>query len=138
MLVRGTRTENPLPGFSFSQKLHRRTASLSLYSEPPNEEITVDEFELYALDRLQLLRGLEQIRSRDGGASEGMLDDKKLKEKLRNLEAKHVPLRQTAELFHSDLRKDVISHFILRLAYSQTEDLRRWFITQECNLLKYR
>ena len=34
--------------------------------------------------------------------------------------------------------KDIISHFILRLAYSQTEDLRRWFIAQECHLLKFR
>ena len=141
MQVRGTRTDNVLPGLkSHLSSRQSRTASLSLYTDPPGEEITIDEFELFALDRLQLLRNMEQARTRDG--MDGPLDDQggrnRFWEKLRLLEAKHMPLRQSADHFQSDLRRDVISHFILRLAYSQTEELRRWFITQECHLLRFR
>jgi hypothetical protein len=37
---------------------------ISLYENPPNEELTLDEFELFALDRLQLLRGIENLKTR--------------------------------------------------------------------------
>ncbi len=39
---------------------------------------------------------------------------------------------------NQDPTKDWISHFVLRLAYCRTEDLRRWFLAQELALLKYR
>jgi DNA primase large subunit len=73
------------------------------------EEITLDEFETYALDRLQLLRALEALRGRGLGPEE-------LQQKMMQMEAKYMPLR--AYTAHAeDSRKDLISHFILRLAY---------------------
>ena len=38
----------------------------------------------------------------------------------------------------NDPTKDNISHFVLRLAYCRSEDLRRWILAQEVALLKYR
>jgi hypothetical protein len=40
---------------------------LSMYANPPQEELSLDEFELYALDRLQLLRGIELAKTRYSG-----------------------------------------------------------------------
>lgn len=38
----------------------------------------------------------------------------------------------------ADQRKDQISHFILRLAYCRSDELRNWFCKYECALLKFR
>jgi hypothetical protein len=46
------------------QKKKSAVQLLSLYNEPPQEELSLDEFELFALDRLQLLRGIENIQTR--------------------------------------------------------------------------
>lgn len=32
--------------------------------------------------------------------------------------------------------KDVLSHFFLRMAFCQTEELRRWFLSQESTLFR--
>ena len=111
---------------------------VSLYGDVPQEELTLDEFELFALDRLQLLRGIEILQARG-------FDGKEFESKMRALELKHMPLRNQGEgtAFDkagrtTDQRKDQISHFILRLAYCRSEDLRNWFCKYECVLLKYR
>lgn len=36
------------------------------------------------------------------------------------------------------MRKDHVSHYILRMAYSRTEELRKWFLRQEEHLFKHR
>lgn len=35
---------------------------ISMYTDPPSDEITLDEFELMALDRLQVLRKIEDLK----------------------------------------------------------------------------
>ncbi|KAF1468797.1 DNA primase large subunit, partial [Megadyptes antipodes antipodes] len=107
--------------------------SLQFYLEPPTENISLVEFESFAIDRLKLLKvvenlGVSYVRSSDSYKT-------KLEFELRKLK---FPYKALAEDDYEARRKDHISHFILRLAYCQSEDLRRWFLQQEMDLLRYR
>lgn len=120
-----TRRVDNVPG------VQKRSTSIkiSMYAAAPEEEISLDEFELFALDRLQLLRGIESLKTRG-------IDGAELNTKLNQLENKYMPMRTREQI--GDNRKDQISHFILRLAYCWNEDLRRWFLTHESHLFKFR
>lgn len=47
-------------------RLEKKSSSLppTLYMDPPTEELTLDQFELLSLDRLQLLRQIELLKAR--------------------------------------------------------------------------
>jgi DNA primase large subunit len=108
---------------------------ISLYINAPQEEISLDEFELFALDRLSLLRAIEALKARG-------FQEEEFKVHMTKLESLHMPLKAKEAVDATgktaSQRKDQISHFILRLAYCRTEELRRWFLTQEFLLLKFR
>ncbi|KAJ0410969.1 hypothetical protein ATCC90586_004322 [Pythium insidiosum] len=110
-------------------------ATLSMYNEPPLIEVSLEEFEEYAIDRLHVLKAVENFRLRSANLKdkEGKLD------KVIN---KHMPLRtgvgMNARRAESDAVKDVLSHFFLRMAFCQTEELRRWFLSQESALFRFR
>eukprot|EP00980_Cylindrotheca_fusiformis_P026623 scaffold16662_cov112-Cylindrotheca_fusiformis.AAC.1 len=63
---------------------------------------------------------------------------------MEQLKLRHVPTEQHKKHLDpllaklNDPMKDSISHFVLRLAYCRSEDLRRWFLAQEVALLKWR
>uniref|UniRef100_A0A8D2LX44 DNA primase large subunit n=1 Tax=Varanus komodoensis TaxID=61221 RepID=A0A8D2LX44_VARKO len=107
--------------------------SVHFYAEPPTENISLIEFETFAVDRLKLLKTVENL-----GVSY-VKGTPNYKQKLE-LELKHLkfPFHALAEEEHEARRKDHISHFILRLAFCQSYELRRWFIQQEMDLFRYR
>jgi len=116
---------------SRSNQLPRATASLdgqfvkaapniNLYQEIPTMEVSLDDFEEFALDRLKVLKKIEQLKLRH-------VHPDNYKKHLDPLLSKL-----------NDPTKDSISHFVLRLAYCRSEDLRRWILAHEVALLKYR
>ncbi|XP_010287961.1 PREDICTED: DNA primase large subunit-like, partial [Phaethon lepturus] len=106
---------------------------LQFYLEPPTENISLVEFESFAIDRLKLLKIVENLGVSHVKSGESYKT--KLGTELRKLKFAYKAL---AEDDYEARRKDHISHFILRLAYCQSEDLRRWFLQQEMDLLRYR
>ncbi|XP_049750883.1 DNA primase large subunit isoform X1 [Elephas maximus indicus] len=107
--------------------------SLQFYLQPPSENISLIEFENLAIDRVKLLKSVENLGLSHLKGSEEY--QSKLEAELRKLKFSY---RESLEDEYEPRRRDHISHFILRLAYCQSEDLRRWFIQQEMDLLRFR
>nr|XP_025846984.1 DNA primase large subunit [Vulpes vulpes] len=107
--------------------------SLQFYLEPPSENISLIEFESLAIDRVKLLKAVENLGVSYVKGIEPY--QSKLENEIRRLK---FSFRESLEDEYEPRRKDHISHFILRLAYCQSEDLRRWFIQQEMDLLRFR
>lgn len=117
---------------------------LQLYIKPPNYEITLTEFEDLALDRLQVLRILEQATHKGHKLySNEWRDCVKADIKKENLNKFYKLIRSAGNSnpTDSDLqarRADHISHFILRLVYCRSDDLRRWFLAREIEFFSLR
>ena len=85
---------------------------------------------------LQVLRKIEELKSRNikGDQYRAALDVV-IKNNLTPSMNQNIDRTGIKTKKHSI---DASSHFILRAAYCRTEDLRRWFLTQECHLFRYR
>lgn len=117
---------------------------LQMYKVPPVDDISLQEFETLALERLSLLRCLSTATTLKGLRmfseewTDFVIND------LRNQGLKYYAKlceKSSCGTLQADLearRKDHIAHFILRLAYCRTEELRRWFISRELELFKMR
>ncbi|KAJ2854006.1 DNA primase subunit pri2, partial [Coemansia erecta] len=131
--------ENGYSDASAAPEVVRRSrypSRLSVYSDPPDLEVSIEEFETFALDRLQVLRAVEDAQLRSRGEED-------MRKRVNEALEKHLPLHTNRSKLPprqlvAERRKDHVSHFILRLAFSRTEELRGWFLRYECALLKHR
>ncbi|KAL2434949.1 putative DNA primase large subunit [Exophiala dermatitidis] len=112
---------------------------LSFYDVPPTQEISLEEFEIWAIDRLRILAEIETCSFRNKSPQETATH-------LEPLLKKYLPLSSNSsaaggvvdDRLRKERRKDHYSHFILRLAFCKTEDLRRRFARAETMLFKLR
>ncbi|XP_032877753.1 DNA primase large subunit [Amblyraja radiata] len=109
---------------------------LQLYPLPPQGTVSLLQFESLAVERLKLLKSIETIGISYARGSENY--NKKLESELRKLKFPYRVFSEEKMDEYEMRKKDHISHFILRLAYCQSEDLRRWFIQQELDLFRFR
>ncbi|PSN70204.1 DNA primase, large subunit [Corynespora cassiicola Philippines] len=107
---------------------------LNFYTLPPTAEITLEEFEVWAINRLKVLSELESCSFRNRSPDETA-------EYMKGILNKYLPLRPNStrsKELQEERKKDHYSHFILRLAFSATEDLRRRFSRLETMLFRLR
>lgn len=130
-------------GVSYSKMPQQK---ISMYDEPPQNTITLYEFNSIALDRLQLLRKIEFMYDSNEQDAQIAAEVNKyaVKHKLaiegqymrKGTSVVYEPLAAAKyQLFKNN---DNISHFICRLAYCRNEELRKWFLTQETRLFNLR
>ncbi|KAF2476252.1 DNA primase large subunit [Lindgomyces ingoldianus] len=118
------------PEFKHQKYEHR----LNYYILPPTAEITLEEFETWAINRLKVLSELEACTFRNRTPEETA-------EYMTSIVNKYLPLRSNSsrgQNLQEERKKDHYSHFILRLAFSATEDLRRRFSRLETMLFRLR
>ncbi|XP_002739991.1 DNA primase large subunit-like [Saccoglossus kowalevskii] len=120
------------------RRLGQYVHNLQFYSVPPSDNISLTEFEDFAIDRLKVLKHVESLGIKFVKGNEKYQES--MDRELRKMMP--IAIRKTSDEIsdtdYDERRKDHISHFILRLAYCRSEELRRWFIAQELDLFRYR
>ncbi|OBT87961.1 hypothetical protein VE02_04517 [Pseudogymnoascus sp. 03VT05] len=113
---------------------HTYPHRLNFYILPPTADITLEQFEQWAIDRLRVLAELEACSFRNKTPAETAAHMKPLMDK-------YLPLSSSSSSSPNlalERKKDHYSHFILRLAFASTEDLRRRFARVETALFRLR
>ncbi|KAK7100935.1 DNA primase large subunit-like [Littorina saxatilis] len=112
---------------------------LQLYRLPPTDTISLEEFEELAVERLKVLKAVETAGVRYTKGSDNYI--KLLEKEIRETKLKQAIFEKSTldePIKQQNRWKDHVSHFILRLAYCRSEELRRWFIQQEVELFRFR
>lgn len=104
------------------------SSKLSFYELPPQGEITLDQFEIWAIDRLKILLEIESCVSRNRTMKE-------IEVIIKPHLAKLMPFNTDK---FEDRKKDYYSHFILRLCFCRSNELREKFVRAETLLFKIR
>ncbi|XP_057776999.1 probable DNA primase large subunit [Salvia miltiorrhiza] len=101
--------------------------TIPIYRSAPELEVRLEDFELYAVHRLRVLKGISDGLSRGKKPNE-------MENLVKELLKVHMSHPEASEVTN----KDIISHFVLRLVYCREEELRRWFLSMETTLFRYR
>lgn len=106
---------------------------INFYDKPPLDDITLEDFEKFAIDRLHILSEIEASFVRNRTPQELRTVLKKKCDTYMSLKEEKDP-----GLRNEERRKDHISHYVLRLAFCRSEELRRRFVQAEVQLFRYR
>ena len=104
---------------------------VNLYTEPPHGALDMEQFERYANNRRRVLQGIEDAQAKG-------VQQKDMQQYIEKLLRQYMPEPRSAAEAEEARATDNTSHFILRMAYSRTAELRKWFVRQEEVLFRFR
>ena len=104
---------------------------VNAYEQAPRGEISLEQFEKCAVDRMRVLQGIDAAHAT--GVRPG-----EMHAHLRKLLQQYMPEPRDAAEVEEARARDNASHYILRLAHSRTQRLQQWFVRQEEVLFRYR
>ena len=109
---------------------------LSLYNEPPDGEISIEEIEKLTTERIKLLRLFECANMKFTKNSNEWTEF--IFKEIKDYEKVFAFKFTDDENYPGLLRNDVVSHYFIRLPYCRTDDLRKWLLLHEVDLFKFR
>ncbi|KAG6425511.1 hypothetical protein SASPL_115952 [Salvia splendens] len=112
---------------SFLSPASDAAPTIPIYRSAPELEVRLEDFELYAVHRLRVLKGISDALSRGKKPNE-------MENVVKELLKVHMSHPEASQV----MSKDIISHFVLRLVYCREEELRKWFLSMETTLFRYR
>ncbi|ORX33982.1 eukaryotic and archaeal DNA primase, large subunit-domain-containing protein [Kockovaella imperatae] len=143
-------TRHNLPALTADVKINKRQSTsasssssssssrwpyrLNFYDQPPVLDITLEEFEVFAIARLRVLTHIEALSHRS-------LPFPQFSSAVGTYLKQHLPLSSnTARNVNvlEERRKDEIGHWVLRLAFCRSPDLRARFLRSELALFRQR
>ncbi|KAI6045414.1 DNA primase, large subunit [Pisolithus marmoratus] len=109
---------------------------LNFYELPPLFDVTLEDFEECAIDRLRILAEIESSYARNRSWAE-------LREVTNKLCRKYLPMNANKTALgkinsQEQRKRDHLGHFVLRLAFCRSEELRRRFVKAETTLFRVR
>src|SRR5699024_7405 len=111
---------------------------INFYTAPPSDKITLQEIEEVIGERLKILQIVDNLlKNLDGGKRNKTFYEVMISQisavksdQDKNFYIGGRPNEDTPKV--RDARKrDHISHFLLRIYYCQSEELRKWYISRE-------
>uniref|UniRef100_A0A0K0DX54 DNA primase large subunit n=2 Tax=Strongyloides stercoralis TaxID=6248 RepID=A0A0K0DX54_STRER len=109
---------------------------LQMYTEPPTGQMTISDVEVLSRKRLKVLQRIEEICECYLKNSEEYIAhmDSMLREYLP------IAIGNISDPKKRNIarKEDIVSHYILRLAFCKNMEQTKWFLTQEHELFKYR
>ncbi|KAK6727875.1 hypothetical protein RB195_005507 [Necator americanus] len=111
------------------------SSNLQMYAVPPSEEISIEEFDDIAIQRVKALKVVEDVKERyTWGSNDFMVAMTRELSKVMPIAAGTCMAADEVEA----RRRDVIGHFILRLAFCRSSESTKWLVTQEIDLFRFR